>query len=40
MLVHWKEMHETLPKIEELQDKLDELKLGRIGRLSTKYTQK
>jgi len=35
MLVHWKETHKTLPTIVELQDKLDELKLGRIGRLST-----
>lgn len=34
MLVQWKETHKTVATMVELQDKLDELKLGRIGRLS------
>ena len=34
MLVQWKENHKMVATTVELQDKLDELKLGRIGRLS------
>ena len=34
MLMQWKETHKTVATTVELQDKLDELKLGRIGRLS------
>ena len=34
MLVQWKETHKTVATMVELQDKLDELKLGRIARLS------
>ena len=30
MLMHWKETHKTVATTVELQDKLDELKLGRI----------
>lgn len=34
MLIQWKETHKTVATTVELQDKLDELKLGRIGKLS------
>ena len=34
MLVQWKESHKTVATMVELQNKLDELKLGRIGRFS------
>ena len=34
MLVQWKETHKTVATMVELQDKVDELKLGRIGKLS------
>ena len=34
MLVQWKESHKTVATMVELQDKLDELKLGRIGTIS------
>ena len=34
MLVQWKETHKTVATMVELQDKIDELKLGHIGRLS------
>ena len=33
MLVQWKESHRTVATMIELQDKLDALKLGQIGRL-------
>ena len=33
MLVQWKETHKTIATMTELQDKLDALKLGHIGRL-------
>ena len=33
MLVQWKETHKTVATMTELQDKLDALKLGHIGRL-------
>lgn len=38
MLVQWKETHKTIATITELQDQLDGLKLGRIGRLSKRTT--
>ena len=34
MLVQWKETHKTVATMVELQDKVDELKLGCIGRMS------
>ena len=34
MLVQWKESHKTVATMVELQNKLDELKLGRIGAIS------